>query len=243
MKPTDTLKVYGAELPLYDKDGNEVVVGVTITNPIDIVGVVTSPFEFTSASDLDVGDNIEVQSETGVYYPNTVISVGDTYRVSKKLESRVSDSVGIKLDYQVLTITALPEGLYTFSNNEILLIADRFINIRISFAELNARFDELSKTVDLEVKNNEAIKSVLADFSYLSNLFSYLDMNTIRELIILKMIMWLSAGTDRYEEDKNNYMYYKKNVELSISVNSTDGSMDNSEQTDHSDGFGWNVRA
>jgi len=240
MNSTDSLKINKVFLPLYDSDGKEVQVNLyTETVGQVFEGIVKAPFEFESNDSFELADNILIGYDNTTFYPNVITNVGDNvYRVAKKIEQGINEDINIKQNFSIFNTIALPEGLYYFANNEALIISKVFSNLRISFTELNARFDELAKNIDLEAKNDEAIKSVIADFSYKPDFFRYLDLNQIRELVILKMLLWLTFGTDNYEDSSNNYNNYKKDMINVIKIQ-VEGNIENPEVIDEGVTYEW----
>jgi hypothetical protein len=225
-KKGDTLKINQFEGRLYNVDGTVVdPLLYTVVQTPPVLATVVSAFSFSCLDAFDKADNILIGEDTQL--PNTIINVGDTYQVAKKIFEPIGTDLFITRDYVELTVN-MEDGLYYIGNNEALIISNIFSNIRISFTELNSRYDSLTENVDIEAKNNEAVKSVIADFSFIPNFFRILDLNQIRELVILKMLVFLTVGTEEHDQALIDYKEYKDNVINWIQVN-TDNSIDNPE--------------
>ena len=247
MMPTDTYKISKVFLPLKDSNGVDVATSLySVTDPRTLSGTVEQAFEFSSTDDLEVGDSILIGSTTSPFVMNTIVSAGNgRYKTSLKIQENLNTTIIIKENFSVFKTIALEEGLYKFNNHEALIVSVSFSNVRISFDGLKARYDELSSTVDIKAKNDEAIKSVLAEFSYKPDFFRYLDMNQIRELIVLKMIMWLTKGTDLYEDSKQDYIDHKTEISNIVKVK-TGETIENPEVIDEGAepySFKWTPRA
>jgi len=243
MTSSQSIKVGEVLGPLYDSSGNEVDTGLyTITNGTEHTATVIDVFKFSCTDSFDEADNILIGATSDTLAQNSIIEVGDnTYRVAKSIKHDIHSTIIVKDNFVTFTTVNLPEGLYYFQNNVALVISRTFSNTRVTYTDVLARYDELKDTEDIEAKNNEAIKSVIADFSYKSDFFRSLDLLQIRELVMLKILTFVTKGTSAYEDAKDNYNEYKKDM-ISIIKVEADGTISNPDVIDDStsDGtFRW----
>ena len=119
--------------------------------------------------------------------------------------------VSVRQEESIITLTTLEEGQYYLSTNEIIIVANTFANLFINKAQIKTRYKNLDDAFDIELLNNEAKESVIADFSFNPYFYKTLDLGQLTELQKRKIQVLLT-----YEDDStkaiDDYNKLLKNV-------------------------------
>jgi len=184
---------------IYDYQSEEVAAGLfTATSPVSELSVaVVDGYILTITGTYENGQDILITGSDGVSRDNVVKYASATkIELAERLNNVDDSTVTVAKNYYSIVFSSIPEGLYFFADHEALLINDTFVNIQVDVSAIKARYKNFNND-SLEIYNEEAIKSVLADFSFDATFYRIIDLNQVRELIILKILTFAVASDDK----------------------------------------------
>ena len=220
IKPTDTFRKIKFDGKVYDSSGNEVS-GFASVAPSDLPGSNTSdPRGFileVPGNTFIIGDTIIVTEDDKIERDNVVENVGKDgfIKMRDALENTdPQNNIEVRNKAHIVTATDIEEDIYTFSDNEALLVSKSFANVHISLSDLINRDKRIPHSYDIIGQSQEAVKSVYADFSINPTFYKTVDLSQLRELVILKMLSFYEAslGDSTLVFYRNQYSNFKKKV-------------------------------
>jgi len=230
-KTQGTIKKNEFDGVIYDADGDTLTITTdfTVISPTTLSScAVVSPLviEVGAVHGLEVGDSINITGSDGIARQNIVKAVGTTnIELEERIYPSTDTAVDIYINFYKITFTSnVDEGLYRFSDNVGLIIHDSFVDTTINYSNLHVRALGVDKNVNMASLNDEAKNSVIADFSFEPLFYTKVDMLQIRELLLLKMI-WFISDADNKDRAKKDYTDYFNNVRNIIEVNQSNDEM------------------
>ena len=186
---------------IYNADGDLLGVDIdyTYTAPASYSGTILDRFKLeTSTHTILKGSVVNIKGEDDITNDYMVMGVGAT---TIEVEPLMSLSVGstatiTQEEGSITLLSALEEGQYNLSTNEIIIVADTFANLYINKAKIRTRYKNLDDDIDIDLLNNEAKESVIADFSFDPYFYKTLDLGQLTELQKRKIQVILTSESD-----------------------------------------------
>ena len=216
---TGTIKRYNFDGKIYKVDGTVLAAGFAVTNPFttaDLSKISKDVVEYPGHN-FKAGDSIGVIGADGIVRHTFVSNVGaDKIELKDSIVPSRSVTVKLVVEEHTITFTSIDNGMYTFSDNEALIIADTFLSVFVSYSDLHNYWGATPRNLTIESLNVAARNSVLADMSKYPTFYKSIDLGQLKELILKKMTVILTADIDKRVTVQESYDAYLKTVYLSV---------------------------
>ena len=186
---------------IYNASGDLLVADTdyTYTAPASYSGTILDRFKLeTGVHAIVKGSVVNIKGEDDITNDYMVMGVGAT---TIEVEPLMSLSVGsiatvTQEEGPITLLSALEEGQYNLSTNEIIIVANTFANLYINKAKIRTRYKNLDDDLDIDLLNNEAKESVIADFSFDPYFYKTLDLGQLTELQKRKIQVILTSESE-----------------------------------------------
>jgi len=167
---------------------------------------------------LDIGDSISLIDNSGLEFRTYVTEVGtDVIKIEDKIiKNKFGNTFTLKKDFYTITFNNIPNGFYKFNTNEAIIVSDNYINLYVTYSELNTYQSAIPQSTVMEKLNIVARDSVIADFSMATDFYKYVDVAQIKELIIRKMLVLIAVDINNRKFYQDDYEKYYEKVFLII---------------------------
>lgn len=154
-----------------------------------------------------MGDNV-ILTVNGFTQLNSIVGVDSTNHKVKlsKVISTISSTVTITKNYYTYVIkNTCANGYYRFSNNELIIVRDDYLNLFVNYDTLRIHDKNvvgLLEESELVAYNSEGMNGIYADLSYIPDAFRLLDGGQIKQLLTYKI---LSLIEEAHYDNKSKF--------------------------------------
>jgi len=174
---------------------------------------------------IEKGDDVFVTGSDGIKRKTFVKDIGETtIQLEDNITPSNSTSITLEVDFYTITLnlsTNTVDELYYFSDNEILIVSEHYLNLYISYSSLYSYWSGLSRNINMVKLNQEALKFVLGSFSSSPDFYKKLDSNNIRNAVILQMLVMVISDLSARQDAIKNYEDYIDKMYAIISRDSS----------------------
>ena len=158
---------------------------------------------------IESGDDVFITGSDGIKRKTFVKNVGlTTIELEDTIKPSNSTSITLDVDFYSITLSLsqnTQDEMYYFSDNEILIVSEHYLNIYVSYSSLHAFWGGLDRNNNMDKLNQEALKFVLGSFSSTPDFYKRLDSNQIRNAIILQMLVMITDDLTLRQDNIKNY--------------------------------------